>query len=361
MAVADNLAGVTPVGERVIAPVFNVTEARTIVRHLFRREPRLYWLDLLSTMTVVYVAGYGYLAPGLSWRQALAGLLCACAVFRVGMFIHEIQHMRRGEMRGFKIGWNLLFGVPFLLPSFMYANHRDHHDRRTYGTARDGEYSSFATGPLAHIAGHFLVALVAPLAGLVRFLILGPLSLLHPPLRRWVLRHATTLGDPATPRRVWPDEPRALWAGLELLACATIVGYLTLLTTGKVPWTVVPKAYALGVVAVTLNAMRDFTAHRFGRIHQPMSHAEQLADSINIVGGGPATALIYPIGMRFHALHHLFPPLPYHNLAAAHRLLMERLPEESPYRTTNRGGFLEVARDLVGRAWAHSRRVGEAR
>jgi fatty acid desaturase len=38
--------------------------------------------------------------------------------------------------------------------------------------------------------------------------------------------------------------------------------------------------------------------------------------------------------MRFHALHHLFPSLPYHALGAAHRRLMARLPPDSPYRLT---------------------------
>jgi fatty acid desaturase len=59
--------------------------------------------------------------------------------------------------------------------------------------------------------------------------------------------------------------------------------------------------------------------------------------------------------MRYHALHHLFPTLPYHNMAAAHRRLMKRLPAGSPYRATNRCGFLETAGDLLRKAIAHAR------
>jgi len=65
--------------------------------------------------------------------------------------------------------------------------------------------------------------------------------------------------------------------------------------------------------------------------------------------------LLYPIGMRYHALHHLFPTMPYHSVAAAHRLLMEQLPLDSPYRATNRNGFLQAAGDLLSRAIAHTR------
>ena len=40
-----------------------------------------------------------------------------------------------------------------------------------------------------------------------------------------------------------------------------------------------------------------------------------------------------PVGLRYHALHHLFPTLPYHNLKAAHEYLLVHLPPESPYRS----------------------------
>jgi fatty acid desaturase len=39
-----------------------------------------------------------------------------------------------------------------------------------------------------------------------------------------------------------------------------------------------------------------------------------------------------PVGLRYHALHHLMPRLPYHNLAAAHRRLVATLPSDSDYR-----------------------------
>src|SRR5262249_16142722 len=147
----------------------------------------------------------------------IAGVACMCALFRAGMFIHEIQHMRRGEMVAFKIGWNLLYGMPMALPSFMYANHPDHHDRRTYGTRHDSEYAGFGAAPLSGIVGLFTFAFVAPLGVIARFLVLAPIPLLWPKLRHWVICHATTLGDAAVARRVRPDEPHRLWAILELV------------------------------------------------------------------------------------------------------------------------------------------------
>jgi hypothetical protein len=190
---------------------FSVKEAHAIVRHLLRRNPVRYFTDLAATMAVVYLTGFVYLRPGLSVLQFAAGVACGCALFRAGMFIHEIQHMRRGEMTGFVVVWNLVCGIPMMLPSFMYANHRDHHDPRTYGTERDGEYCVFVTGGIGQIAAHFLIGLVAPPVLVLRFLVLGPLSLGWPRLRRIVLVHGMTLGDPAKGRRIWPDEDLRCW------------------------------------------------------------------------------------------------------------------------------------------------------
>jgi fatty acid desaturase len=347
---ADDRYG-EPVGE-----TFSIKEARAIVGHLLHRRPAFYFADLATAMTVAYLAGFVYFRSGLSGLQLAAGVVCSFALFRAGMFIHEIQHMRRGEMTGFVVVWNLVYGIPMLLPSFMYANHRDHHDRRTYATGQDGEYRVFTAGGLAQVLAHFLIPLTVPPVLVLRFLVLGPLSLAWPALRRFVIVHATTMGDPAKGRRIWPDEDHRTWAVMELAVCAMIVAGIALFAAGLLPWTVLPKAYGIGVLTVELNAMRDFTAHRFSNAGgRPMSHAEQLADSNNIVGMGAMTYLLYPIGMRYHALHHLFPAMPYHHMAKAHRLLMQHLPANSPYRATNRRSFLDAAARLVRAIGAYSR------
>jgi fatty acid desaturase len=63
------------------------------------------------------------------------------------------------------------------------------------------------------------------------------------------------------------------------------------------------------------------------------------------------------VGLRYHALHHLFPSLPYHSLGIAHRRLMAQLPADSPYRGTIRGSFLEAAREMWRSASTSSRRT----
>jgi fatty acid desaturase len=99
-------------------------------------------------------------------------------------------------------------------------------------------------------------------------------------------------------------------------------------------------------VSLGLNYVRNVAAHRYRNEGEPMTYTEQLLDSINITGHPIWTELLFPVGLRYHALHHIFPSLPYHNLGRAHRRLMAELPMDSPYRRTVHPSFASVVRQL---------------
>ena len=88
-----------------------------------------------------------------------------------------------------------------------------------------------------------------------------------------------------------------------------------------------------------------------------MTFVEQLLDSVNYPRRPWLTGLWAPVGLRFHALHHLFPSLPYHNLAAAHARLMAELPDDSPYRETSETSLWAALRRL----WRLARAAGRQR
>jgi fatty acid desaturase len=74
----------------------------------------------------------------------------------------------------------------------------------------------------------------------------------------------------------------------------------------------------------------------------------QLRDSVNV--GGAATALLAPVGLRFHALHHLAPSLPYHSMGRVHRALSAELPAGSAYHEAASPGVPSAVRQLFRRA-----------
>src|SRR5204862_3337871 len=91
----------------------------------------------------------------------------------------------------------------------------------------------------------------------------------------------------------------------------------------------------VSMIASVVNAVRTLSAHRYD--HDPkeaeLSMIGQLLDTCTIAPGpggfgaaGAAwRALWAPVGLRYHALHHWIPSLPYHNLGRVHRLLASRL------------------------------------
>ena len=128
------------------APAFSLAEARRIVRDLFVPRPAVYWADFLTTISVGHLCYfltrllYDIQLQPLSLRYALQlatfAVQCAC-YYRAVMFVHEIVHLPERKFRAFKVVWNLLCGIPFLVPSFTYTTHLDHHRRALFGTDHD--------------------------------------------------------------------------------------------------------------------------------------------------------------------------------------------------------------------------------
>jgi fatty acid desaturase len=95
-------------------------QAHRLVNDLFERRPAIYWTDfLLSSLTGWALTAVYFLAQPFSAVQIVAFLLASLLFFRAGTFIHEIVHMPRGQMVWFKRAWNVLLGIPFLMPWVM--------------------------------------------------------------------------------------------------------------------------------------------------------------------------------------------------------------------------------------------------
>lgn len=337
-------------------------EARTLVHDLFRPKAWIYWTDWVASATLGYLSFFlafriPVWLPQSAWRWPVQGICFAATcllLYRATIFIHEISHLgNRRELKGFRLIWNLLTGCPLQVPSFMYEPHIHHHQRQTFGTEQDGEYLPFERlSPWALVIA--LGACVAiPPAVVFRFLVLSPLSWLIPPLRREVIERMSTLAIDPNFRRpaAKRDESRRIF-----FQEALCLGYLLLLglllrhlgTAEGLRMALL--AYAVAVTINFINLLRSIGSHRFEQHGEPVSHTEQMLDSVNCTGPIWLTELWGPVGSRLHALHHLFPSLPYHAYPEAHRRLMKHLPPDSPYHAAEYSGLLAVVADLWRRA-----------
>lgn len=325
-----------------------IPQAHAIVADLFRRSPAIYWADLLLSagaawaLTAVY-----FTATPWSLVQIAAFLGASILFFRAGTFIHEIVHIPRGQMPWFGRVWNLLLGIPLLMPWVMYRNHVEHHSPKRFGTPADGEYLPLASSPLAETIKYLVQAPLLPLFMIVRFGVLGPLSHLNHRFREWVLRAASAAVSNPYYRKRFPTWDERHLTIVETLCFIYLAAIGALMFTHRISLSQLFMGYALLAWTLSLNWVRNLAAHRYANRGEPLSRSQQVADSINITGQTWLTTLMFPVGLRYHALHHLFPSMPYHNLGTAHRRLMQQLPPGTPYQASNCPNFFVATRDLL--------------
>src|SRR5690606_14112919 len=177
-----------------------------------------------------------------------------------------------------------------------------------------------------------------------------------PPLRRLLIRRLSTLVINAAYERRLPTGARARRFRLEEAGAAATVWLAVGLVLGGVldpQWLL--RWYLLATGILVLNHVRTLAAHRYEHTGAPMDVTTQLLDTFNVAGVPVLTALLAPVGLRYHGLHHLLPSLPYHSLGAVHRTLLAELPDDSPYRRTQARSLVLVLRELLAAAHANQR------
>ena len=306
--------------------------SRRVVADLHTPSAAIYWADLGASAVIGWTAFAVAVASRL-WSPAMivAIVVSGFALYRGMCFTHEITHLRRRAVPGFETVWNLLLGVPLLLPSFTYAGvHQMHHHQATYGTKADPEYLPFANSRKLVLIFAAQSSLLLPVLLAVRFLVLAPLGLVSARFHRWLETYASSFSmNPHYRREISPAAARVMrrWeAGMLALYLAAAVA----MSAGALPWRFALVWYLVMAFVCFFNTLRVLGAHEYETDGQPRDRYEQLADSID-TPGGVWTALWAPVGLRYHALHHFYPGIPYHNLGEAYHRIMKALPGNSLY------------------------------
>lgn len=319
-----------------------------LTRDISAALPQVYWPDMLASAAVGYAALAGAVLLNNPWAAAASGLVAALALYRALLFIHELTHIHKDALPGFRFGWNVLVGIPLLTPSFMYEGvHTLHHARTRYGTAEDPEYLPLALMKPWSLPVFALTAILLPFALLVRSAVLVPLGVVFPALRRLVWERLSALAiNPDFRRRppegafarmvFWQELGASLWA-IALVASTFAIGWRPLLI-------------ALGVISLTafLNQVRTLVAHLWENDGEAMTVTAQYLDSVNVPPPALLTPLWAPVGLRYHALHHLLPSMPYHSLGEAHRRLSKHLGVDNTYAQASYPGLLPLMSRLAG-------------
>jgi fatty acid desaturase len=313
--------------------------AKELTSDIAEARAGVYWTDMLLSAGVGYVALAGAILLANPVLAGASGVAAVLLLYRALLFIHELTHIHRNALPGFRTAWNLLVGIPMLTPSFMYEGvHTLHHARTRYGTVEDPEYLPLALMKWWSLPAFILISLLAPPALLIRFAVLNPLGLVIPQVRQLVWQRFSALSINPDFRRRPPEgefKGRVLYQEIG----GTLWSFVLVASVFGIGWRPLLIALAVfGAVAV-LNQLRTLVAHLWENDGEAMTVTGQYLDSVNVPPPSLLAALWAPVGLRYHALHHLVPSIPYHSLAEAHRRLRAHLGAESTFERANHPGM----------------------
>lgn len=344
------------------SPRFSLRQARSLVTGLSTPNPKIFWADFLTTILCGHFI-FAALLYSNHWLSGPAYLVWPAKIFmytvtvllfmRAAMFTHEMVHLPKDKFQGFRIAWNLLCGIPFLVPSFMYYPHVDHHRRKSYGTEDDGEYLNLSHQPPRAIVAYMLMTLFTPIAAFARFAVLAPLGWIFPAIRRWNFRRASTMAMDMTYERPEAGARVMRTMAMQEVLCFLFCMWFMFRTPIRYGVWYDPlwlQGYLVAVGLLIVNNIRTLGAHRWTGDGSQLTFEQQLLDSCDYPYRPWFTELWGPTGTRYHATHHLFPSIPYHNLGKAHRALMKGLPKDSIFRETVKVSLLSELSQL----WARS-------
>jgi len=337
-----------------------MAEARLIARRFTEPDPKIYWPDFLISAAIGWSAFAGaVLSAPFSLVQISLILVAAASLFRAVLFTHELAHLKKGTFGVFRFVWNIGVGAPFLVPSYSYTGvHIDHHRPGVYGSTRDGEYVSFGAGKPWRSFAYVMLSFILPFLLLVRFAVLTPLSWIVRPLRDIIWRRMSSLAiDLNYDRHPQNKDDDETWLAQETATTILVVAILAAIWFGYLPVAILGVWYAVTATILFVNSIRTLGAHAYRYAGDvTVGKLDEFLDSINVPSEDTLSKIIAPVGLRFHATHHLFPATPYHNLPKLHDALVAELSDNRVYLTTSRKSFAHAVQTLLQDAREADRR-----
>src|SRR5260370_25583442 len=93
--------------------------AHLAVADLHNLRPAIFWSELLAIAILGWSVFILAVFSHSGWIVVAAATVAAILLYRGMCFVHELTHIRPNALPRFETLWNILLGVPLLLPAYM--------------------------------------------------------------------------------------------------------------------------------------------------------------------------------------------------------------------------------------------------
>jgi fatty acid desaturase len=307
--------------ERNMDVASKAVDAGIAVDDLRKINRMTYLGDFLLTSIVFYSSFVLLLGTESLLLRLLFYVVAVFAIYRMAVFSHELAHMEK-RFPAFSVLWNVLCGPVILCTTGYFRSHIDHHRSDSYGTGKDPEYTPF--WETSYAAKVYLgVSPLVPFLMFIRSALLIPVSWVIPAYRR--KREATEelASIHGSYVRAPHIRPKSRFEGaIEDITALLCLGLLVLAIYDHRYISMIVLWLSILSFGILLNSARTLCAHRYTNTQSPVPMTDQFADSITLNLPALVAFLMAPVGLKYHALHHLYPSLPYHSLGKAHERML---------------------------------------
>src|SRR4029079_15587342 len=86
--------------------------AASLTRDLNAPNDAIYWADMLGSAALGYAGLFAAMLARPTWLAVACGIVAILALYRAASFIHELTHIKKGAVKGFRFTWIHICGVP---------------------------------------------------------------------------------------------------------------------------------------------------------------------------------------------------------------------------------------------------------
>ena len=262
------------------------------MKNLNKINLKTYWTDFIVSSIIFAISFYFVYTVG-----SITGFIMACVfLYRLCAFTHEIAHQHKNpKMKRFKLIWNLTGGLLMFQPSVRFTKpHLKHHTTGIFATKEDPQYPLIFSKPALAFAIFAVLPWFLPIYNLLKAMFPGA-PFLHNILYKGIEFSET-------------EEAEAHTYELYYLLCFCIIALIN-------P-TIIYTFYFVSVGGWLLSVLRIPLEHPLSEYKETSTARDQKV--LSETHESPIYIPIQPLALRYHEAHHMYPKVPYHNLADYH-------------------------------------------